>query len=250
MNIGNTLAAMKLRDAWEGVAEEWVRWARAPGHDTYWHFHRERFFQLVPPPGVLTLDVGCGEGRVARDLKALGHRVISLDASPTMVAAAREADPGGDYRLADAAALPLDDACADLVVAFMSLQDVDDMPGAVSEIARVLLPGGRACLAVVHPLNSAGKFESDDDDSRFVISGSYLDPGRTVDLFERDGYRMTFHSAHHPLEDYARALEHAGLLIDAIREPRSTTLDGTHVGRTNRWLRVPLFLHVRALKPL
>jgi ubiquinone/menaquinone biosynthesis C-methylase UbiE len=171
MNIGNTLAPMKLRDEWEGVATDWIRWARAPGHDTYWRFHRERFFELVPPPGALTLDVGCGEGRVARDLKALGHTVISIDASPTMVAAARQGDPDGDYRLADAAALPLDDACADLVVAFMSLQDVDDMPGAVSEIARVLVPGGRACLAVVHPLNSAGAFESHDDDSRFVIAG-------------------------------------------------------------------------------
>ena len=239
---------MKLRDAWERVAADWIEWARAPGHDTYWHFHRERFFELVPPPGALTLDVGCGEGRVTRDLKALGHRVISLDASPTMVAAAREADADGDYRLADAAALPLDDACADLVVAFMSLQDVDDMPGAVREIARVLVPGGRACIAVVHPLNSAGKFESDDDDSPFVISGSYLDPERTVDLFERDGYRMTFHSGHHPLEDYARALERTALLIEAIREPRSTTLDGVPVGRTNRWLRVPLFLHLRAVK--
>jgi SAM-dependent methyltransferase len=240
---------MKLRDAWERVAADWIEWARAPGHDTYWRFHRERFFELIPPPGALTLDVGCGEGRVTRDLKALGHRVISLDASPTMVTAAREADPDGDYRLADAAALPLDDACADLVVAFMSLQDVDDMPGAVHEIARVLVPGGRACLAVVHPLNSAGKFESDDDDSRFVISGSYLEPGRTVDLFERDGYRMTFQSAHYPLEAYAGALERAGFLMEAIREPRSTTLDGTPAGTTNRWLRVPLFLHVRAVKP-
>ena len=49
-----------------------------------------------------------------------------------------------------------------------------------------LVPGGRACVAVVHPLNSAGAFESHDDDSRFVISGSYLDPGRTVDLLETD----------------------------------------------------------------
>jgi SAM-dependent methyltransferase len=240
---------MSLSDAWEDVAADWVRWARAPGHDSYWLFHRERFLELVPPPAELTIDVGCGEGRVSRDLQALGHRVVSIDASPTMIAAAREADPEGDYRLADAAALPLEDGVADLVVAFMSLQDVDDMPAGMREIGRVLRPGGRACIAVVHPLNSAGKFESDDDDSPFVIAGSYLDGGRTVDLFERDGYSMTFHSAHHPLEAYAGPLEKAGLLIEAIREPRSMTLDGTPVGRTNRWLRVPLFLHIRALKP-
>ena len=38
----------------------------------------------------------------------------------------------------DAATLPLPDASCDLVIAFMSLQDVDDLPGAVAEIGRVL----------------------------------------------------------------------------------------------------------------
>ena len=239
---------MDLRELWEAHAAQWIEWARAAGHDSYWSFHRDQFLQIVPPPGRRTIDIGCGEGRLTRHLKELGHHVVGIDASPSLVAAARASDPATDIRVANAAALPLDDASVDLAIAFMSLQDVDDMPGAVREIARVLVPGGRACIAVVHPLNSAGKFESDDDDSPFVISGSYLDPGRTVDLFERDGYRMTFHSGHHPLEDYARALERTALLIEAIREPRSTTLDGVPVGRTNRWLRVPLFLHLRAVK--
>jgi hypothetical protein len=38
-------------------------------------------------------------------------------------------------------------------------------------------PGGRLCLAIVHPINSAGKFEGErhDHDALFVIRGSYLD---------------------------------------------------------------------------
>jgi ubiquinone/menaquinone biosynthesis C-methylase UbiE len=46
-----------------------------------------------------------------------------------------------DVRLADAAALPRGDASADLAVAFMLLQDIDAMPTAVREVARVLEPG-------------------------------------------------------------------------------------------------------------
>lgn len=72
---------MDLRDAWERNAADWVRWARKPDHDSYWRFHRERFLDLVPPPGRLTIDVGCGEGRVTRDLKELGHRAVGVDAS-------------------------------------------------------------------------------------------------------------------------------------------------------------------------
>src|SRR5213079_2235883 len=92
------LKAMGLSDFWEGQAEHWVRWAREPGHDSYWRFHRDRFFELVPAPGRLTLDVGCGEGRLARDLKALSHPVIALDRSKAMLGYAREADPELDVR--------------------------------------------------------------------------------------------------------------------------------------------------------
>jgi ubiquinone/menaquinone biosynthesis C-methylase UbiE len=58
---------------------------------------------------------------------------------------------GGTVVLGDAAALPLPDAAADCVVAFMSLQDVDDMETAVGELARVLDGGGRLVLAITDP---------------------------------------------------------------------------------------------------
>jgi 2-polyprenyl-3-methyl-5-hydroxy-6-metoxy-1,4-benzoquinol methylase len=83
---------MDLKDRWEAEAEHWIKWARAPGHDSYWRFHRDQFLSLLPPPGRLTVDIGCGEGRLTRDLKRLGHRVIGMEASPSLVAAARQAD--------------------------------------------------------------------------------------------------------------------------------------------------------------
>ena len=230
-----------LRDAWEKQADDWTRWARAPGHDTYWHFHRDRLFELLPEPGELTLDVGCGEGRLTRDLSARGHRVVGVDASPTMVAHAREADPNGDYLVADGAQLPFDDAAADLVVAFMSFHDMDEMPTAVREAARVLAPVGRLCMAVVHPVNSAGAFESDEPDSPYVIEGSYFDRRRYSDAIERAGLPMVFHSRHWTMEDYWGALAAAGLVVERLRE----VTDPTHP----RWSRIPMFLHLRARKP-
>src|SRR5437868_9016433 len=58
-------------------------WTRSPGHDSYWRFHRDSFFELLPEPGGLTLDVGCVEGRLDRDLVARGHQVVVIDGSPT-----------------------------------------------------------------------------------------------------------------------------------------------------------------------
>ena len=236
---------MPLRDSWEIEAERWIRWARRPGHDSYWRFHRDLFFNLLPPRGRQTVDVGCGEGRLTRDLKALGHNVIGIDASPSLVAAARAFDTSMDIRLADAAMLPLEDACADLVVAFMSLHDIDDMPGAVSEIARILERGGKLCLAIVHPLNSAGRFDDRTVDSPFTIRGEYLGTFAYADSVERDGLEMTFHSCHRPLESYFRALEAAGFLVETLREPAVPEHD-VRAPSDRRWQRVPLFLHIRA----
>jgi ubiquinone/menaquinone biosynthesis C-methylase UbiE len=227
---------VSLREAWEGQAANWVRWAREPGHDSYWQFHREPFLSLVPPPGRLTLDIGCGEGRVTRDLRALGHRAIGVDSAPSLVRAARDADPDGEYVEADASRLPFADGAVDLVVASMSLMDMDDMPAAVREIGRVLAPGGRLCAAVVHPINAAGTFQID---GRFKIE-SYLDRRVVVDEIEREGLQMTFHGRHLILEDYSRAFEQAGLLWERSRE----IYDDAHAN----WCRVPLFLDVVALK--
>src|SRR5215831_2153885 len=85
---------ISLGEGWDRHAREWIAWSRA-GLDTYDKFHRDLFMPLVPPAGRLTVDVGCGEGRVGRDLLARGHRVLAVDLSLTMssAAAAHPTDP-------------------------------------------------------------------------------------------------------------------------------------------------------------
>jgi len=152
------------------------------------------------------------------------------------------------HSLADAAALPLEDASVDLAVAFMSLQDVDEMPAVIREVARVLESGGRLCLAIIHPLNSAGRFEQSAPDARFIINGDYLGAFHYADTVERDGLMMTFHSQHRPVEAYFIALENAGLLVEALREP-SVPEHAIVSEAGRRWQRLPLFLHLRVLRP-
>jgi ubiquinone/menaquinone biosynthesis C-methylase UbiE len=153
-----------------------------------------------------------------------------------------------DVRLGDAAALPLEDGSAELAIAFMSLHDIDAMPAAVREVARVLEPQGRLCIAIVHPINSAGHFESERADAHFMIKGDYLRAHDYSETVEREGLSMTFHSQHRPLETYFEALEKAGFIVEALRE--LTVPDHAVASeRGRRWQRVPLFLHLRARRP-
>src|SRR5204863_10220435 len=101
------LPSADLAAAWHEHAPEFITWARKPGHDSYWRFHRDVFVAGLPLPPGRVVDLGCGEGRLPRDLGRLGYDVIGIDPSTTLIEAAREADPSGDYRVADAAALPL-----------------------------------------------------------------------------------------------------------------------------------------------
>jgi SAM-dependent methyltransferase len=120
---------MKLRDAWEARAPDWVRWARSPELDNdFWHFHLPEFLRFLPAPGRLTVDVGCGEGRLGRVLASSRHRVVGFDASMTSARAAATHPDGHPVALADAVRLPLADDAADLAIAFMSLHDFDDLP--------------------------------------------------------------------------------------------------------------------------
>ena len=126
--------AMTLSEAWREQAEAWARWARTPGHDVfYWRFNLPRFLEIVPEPGRRTIEVGCGEGRMCRELAARGHHVIGIDQSEVLVRHAAD-DRSTAVVLADGAALPVRDDAADLVISFMLLQDVDDLDAVVAEL--------------------------------------------------------------------------------------------------------------------
>lgn len=236
---------------WEKEARRWVAWARTPDHDVFRSYAPSFITDVVPPAQGLTLEVGCGEGRVARELTSSGHRVVALDASPTLVRFARDADARATYLLADATALPFVDATFQTVVAYNSLQTMTmqaDMAEAVREAGRVLRPSGHLCVCVAHPMTDVGRVKGPSAEGELIIYPSYFERQRVNETITRRGLTMTFHGWTHTLEDYARALEQAGCLIDRIREPVPGADASTQRPGLQRWRRVPLFLFIRAVK--
>lgn len=232
-------------DHWESQALNWIEWARRPMFDAYWYY-RERFFEALPPPDGPTVDVGCGEGRLTRDLASRGYRVTGVEPTPTLLAAAREAHPGGTYVQAKAADLPFEDDSVRLLVSYNTLMDFDDLEAALKEFHRVVEPGGRVALCIVHPVADSIGFDGDDPEAPFTVAGSYLATSRFSAVDERDGVRMHFSGWHRSIGTYSRAIESSGLLIEAIREPLPA--DDAPGQKWDRWRRMPMFLHIRCLK--
>jgi SAM-dependent methyltransferase len=213
-----TVGAVSLADAWEHNAMDWIAWARTPDHDdVFWDGTWPALLEILPDSAGLILDLGCGEGRAGRLLLAAGRRVLGIERSPTLARAAATGSPALPVAQADAAKLPLGDGCVGLVVASMSLLDMDDFEGAIAETARVLRPGGAFCFAIVHPFDSACESGAASAVPS-AVSRPYLTSRRYEDRFERGGLGITVVSMHRPLSAYTTALFRAGLVMTGLRE--------------------------------
>lgn len=102
--------------------------------------------KLLGPVGGTVLDLGCGPGHLSAELSTTA-RVVAVDREAAMLAVTRER-AGTDVVClqAEAAALPLADAVVDAAAVVQVLEYVPDVPLALTELRRVLRPGGRAVL--------------------------------------------------------------------------------------------------------
>ena len=104
---------------------------------------------ISPHSVSLVIDLGCGTGRFSELLAAhFGARVIGIDPSRKMIDAARGKPATGQvaYEHGSAEALPIPDACADLVFMSMVFHHFADPAAVAGECLRVLRPGGHACI--------------------------------------------------------------------------------------------------------
>ena len=86
---------------WSQVADEWVAWARKPNHDAFWAY-RASLAAFIGRGNGKALDVGCGEGRISRELTACGFQVTAVDPVSRLVKAAIEAQSTRNYAVASA----------------------------------------------------------------------------------------------------------------------------------------------------
>jgi ubiquinone/menaquinone biosynthesis C-methylase UbiE/DNA-binding transcriptional ArsR family regulator len=114
-----------------------------------WKTMAEALLRLMPP--MIIADLGAGEGAFSLLLAQRAKKVIAVDTSAKMVEVAREqairyGAANIDCRLGDMEELPIDSASVDLVFFSQSLHHALHPDRAVSEAARILVPGGRIVI--------------------------------------------------------------------------------------------------------
>ena len=167
------------------------------------------------------LDVGCGDGQISRLLASGGATVVGVDPTWNQIRIAHERGGGAAFVRAGAAELPVADASFDAAVACLVFEHIDDVDGAIAEVARVVRPGGRFSFFLNHPLiQTPGSYWIDDHTvdppEQYWRVGPYLAEQSFVEQVEQ-GVFIRF--VHRPLSRYLNALADHGLLLEQMVEP-------------------------------
>ena len=169
------------------------------------------------------LDLGTGDGQIARALAATGCDVVGADPTTNQITVAAERAGGPRYVQAGASALPFGDASFDAVLACLVFEHIDDVDAAIAEVARVVRPGGRFTFLLNHPLLQTPDSGWIDDHmveppEQYWRIGPYLREAETVEQVEL-GVWIRF--LHRPLSRYLNALADAGLVHRVISTRRA-----------------------------
>jgi ubiquinone/menaquinone biosynthesis C-methylase UbiE len=258
------------RTDWGGVADWYDQLVGESGSE----YHQQVVLPgvarlLALQPGDTAIDIACGQGVLCRVLRERGVQMTGVDAAGELIRVAKQRSEVPDaapapherppirYLVGDArelSFLPGDYYASAACV--LAIQNMHPLAPVFAGVARLLRPGGRFVMVLMHPCFRGPRETSWGWDEAARVQyrrvDRYLIPRKTPIVTHPgkspDVYTWTFHK---PIEAYVKALRGAGLLIDAMEEwpSHKVSTSGPRAPAENTARKeIPMFMAIRAVK--
>ena len=238
-----------MKQVWEDVAGWWQE-KFTEGADP------EYVEQILPLLGselatlrpARVVDIGTGEGQVARLAAAMGAHVLGVEPATAQLTLAAERGGLVAYLAGAAAGLPVRTRSVDAVVACLVFEHIEDIDAAIAEVGRILRPGGWFLFVLNHPLlQTPGSGWIDDHilDEQYWRIGAYLVEDVTQEEVD-PGVVIPF--VHRPLSRYINAMALNGMLVSRMDEPPPPPGFLARAEEYRQAASIPRMLYLRAVK--
>lgn len=194
---------------------------------------------VEPRPGIVALDLACGQGMFARAWAASGAKVMASDISPELINIAKNSETSNEAKIeyfvspSSNISFAKDDS-VNIITCVLALQNIEDLAATFKECARVLKSvgtkdSGKMFVVLNHPAFRIPKASSWGFDQTLGVQYRRIDSYMTdskvnIDMSpgksQKDGgvsknFTVSFHR---PLQVYFKALNKAGLAVTRLEE--------------------------------
>jgi len=191
-------------------AQAYALWSASyppQAHNPFMQAEERAMLSLLPPHlhEWRVLDAGCGSGRYLKHIAQRGaHECLGIDLCYQMLAQGQRYGVNVPLVQADLRQIPVISGWSQLTLCSLSIGHVQDLPQALSELARITAPGGRIVVSDIHP------------------RGVELGWKRT---FSAAGKQYAVHHTTHTIADWESACTHCGLVVNRCQEVCLTPSD-------------------------
>lgn len=240
-------------ECWSELGSEWIEKAQRNDFRMY-YIMPNTIKKFGAVKGQEILDLGCGEGGYSRELAKKGAIVTSVDCSEEPLEYAKKKAEEEQlvikhYKRNSNDLYGLEDNVFDSILCSMMIMDVEDLNGTLKEIYRVLKPGGKVVISMLHPCFKPPvehKWFSGDGEIQVVVK-DYYNPTEWNGSIA--GLESTVVYRHKTLSEYVKSFVGNGFILLDMDEPIPTEEEIKMSPRIEWLTKIPMYLFMELVKP-
>ena len=139
-----------MAEYFDKIAHRYDEWYKTKVGGYVDKTEKKLVFSMIKTKHGNALDLGCGTGNYTLELYKRGFQVVGVDISRRMLKIAQKKLPNVKFIKANAYSLPFEDNTFDLVLSVTMLEFIHEPEKVLSEVYRVLKPGGEAVIGTMN----------------------------------------------------------------------------------------------------